>query len=538
MKFSELYNQKWNNTPLKKRFLKQDKKVQNKDGEYLLNVSSMEGKNQLKEKADQFLNPERIRKELERFVPPRSLSNYEYLVLKYGILKFLCKSPGYSEEEDELIRYVREKWEREIIEEYKEETKEFADDELFKLARAASDYEDEILKGELNLIHRYLKEYNSEKDHENEKLWWGDFFIRLCAIKKFPKLSEAKIHGNRKVQKAVRALEDQAILYEIKGEHGEKIIGIPEEFVPEIKKWLHFELSKNKFKKLLREIDEFKRGTLNTVMKTCDLGSASGNEARIKEIAGSKVLPSEALEIGLDREDLKNIVDRYQVNISKRKSSQEIAEAIVQSFLDWGREDEELEWENPQYLEYFEELSSLEPITHPFTDRLKGDLKKRDLKNIYDKEFEIATYEILKNVLSVQEVELLGHTDSRVPDGRIEWGDDVILWDNKASGEKYHMGAGDERAMKEYVEQEDHNVELFMFISSGFSQSTHGKVDTKFNSKKDFETSICLVKAEDFKELAQYWRDYILVENPDSKFPLSAFLQEGLLDLEKAKSRL
>ena len=225
MELRELPDKDWNTQELD-RFLKDSTKAST-DG-FDPRTFRHEGFEDRTRYVEQFVpslaNPDRLDEELSDFKPPRlkrmNDSPYQALVIRYGVLRTLVKQPDYNLEKDELLSEVQS-WQRMLVEEFNDDSFE-DDDDLLHLARAAVDYGAEIDDSELHLIHSYFELHNGSQDRLHNYYTWLDFFKRLSAIGRFPKVkrSDSPEHARDTIKQGVWSLQEQAIVYEVKGSDG------------------------------------------------------------------------------------------------------------------------------------------------------------------------------------------------------------------------------------------------------------------------------------------------------------------------------
>jgi len=329
MELRELPDKTWKSHE-KKRFLKDDTKTKTDEfnpGDF--QHDGFEDRERYVEKyVPALASEERLDAELNNFTPPRlhsiNDSAYQTLVIRYGILRELIQEREYKTEKKELLESVQE-WQRNLLERFDED--DFSDDDdLLHLACAGVDYRSELNDSELNMVHSYFELHNKSQDRKKDYYTWLDFFKRLSAIGRFPKISRSSDkpeHALDTIKQGLWSLQEQAIVYEVKDSDGEDIVGVPEDYVDYIRDWLYYEMSEDNFLSMLEEIDYFDNmNNLIDMRETFDLNTtAKTNQGRRENLARSGVFPSELLQ-EVPKEDLKAVVDEFSLGADKRKPSQ------------------------------------------------------------------------------------------------------------------------------------------------------------------------------------------------------------------------
>jgi len=182
MRLADLADRKWNHYE-RQRFLNDDTKLTSDgfDPEAFKHDGFDDRERYIEEYVPTLADESRLEAELNNFTPPRlsSINNspYQALALRYGVLQTLIRQRDYRMEKSELLDKVKS-WQQEIINEYGEG--DFPDDDsLLHLARAASEYRNDINDSELHLISEFMKVRNEGMRWKHEQSTWLDFFHRL-----------------------------------------------------------------------------------------------------------------------------------------------------------------------------------------------------------------------------------------------------------------------------------------------------------------------------------------------------------------------
>lgn len=484
--------------------------------------------------------PERLDAELNRFEPPRlknmNGSPYQALVIRYGILRTLIKQRDYQMELQPLLEEVQS-WQQNIIEEFDEESFE-ADDDLLHLAQASVDYKADIDDSELHLIYSYFELHNEAQDRLHNYYTWLDLFKRLSAIDRFPKVtrSDSPEHALDTIKQGVWSLQEQAILYEVKGNDNEDLIGIPKDYVDHIKDWLYYEMSFDNMVHMLESIDPLDhQGRLIEIAETFDVEKAVTNEERRKNIARAGIFPSELLADAVTIDELRDVIDEFGLDADKRFKEEMISSVI--DYFEYSRRwdsDEEPEASVDLY------LSSLEDIADGTVERIPPQLHQLvgedDPESRLDVLFEEATATIFEEAFNLESTNLLGQRASgTVADWEIEQDGQWLLWDNKRRSEPYKLASTTRAKIKDYIDTKNsqHDVEWFLLIAPAFADSAEKNA---LKLKKQTGVDIRLLTANDLRSLAEFWQDRF--SGDGQSLPLSIFYGAGEFELEPAKESL
>lgn len=541
MKLADLADKKWNHWE-KQRFLNDDTKIATDgfDPESFKHDGFEDRGTYIETYVPALAEESRLEAELHNFTPPRvseiNNSHYQALVLRYGVLRTLIRQHDYQLEKSELLDEVKS-WQQEVIENFDES--DFSDDDsLAHLAQAATEYHNDIDDSELNLIHEFMKISNGGKRWKHERYTWLHFFQRLSSIDRFPKVSrsEKPSHALDTIEKGLWSLQEQAVVYEISHPEEGNIVGIPEEYVDFVKEWLQYEISDDNYLRMLEELDPFDHRSILMDAKdtfAIDRQNDGLNEKRRENIVKEGVYPSDLFREVLEKSDLKEIVDKYGLDAHKLKSD-EMIEATIdyfeqsQTVVDDGEPAAEL------YLKCFNDIADGEidrvpPQLHQIVDE-ETDSEKLDIL------FENGTGEIFKEIFNLDGTKLLGQTSSgTVADGEIEQGGKWLLWDNKRRKGEFKLDANTRAKIKSYIDtkNQQHNVGWFLIIAPDFADSAE---ENALGLEMQTDVDIRLVPSEEFRRLANFWRDYLSSE--DRELPLSVFKGTGLFELDKVKAPL
>ncbi len=461
----------------KKRFLNTEKKhsSENFDPSDLPKPKRLD---EFEEEIDSLANPDRLKTELNHHELVNNRANdssYQFLVLKYGILNYLVRQPEYTALFDEVKEEIP-KWEEKLAEEFSKENfeKQEQEDEFYFLTKAIVSYptgDPEIRDAELNLLARFMEMKNQNMQYKSNYYTWMDFFRRAGSetLKCFPKINDPEPHAESTVKDTIYGLEEQGLIFDVNNADGDRVIGIPEEFVPTIKEWLNFELVEEDYRELLDSIDQFNQPTLVDIKDEFDLPAARRNDKRKKYTIDGGVIPSDAMKIAYEEgyRNLQSIVkDDPAIKIDATSSKEELIDAIIKRYEGSHRDEEKSEWE--LYLDNLEEISNLniEEISTALLQDVDTDKnEKQQLQTM----FEDATNAIFRDVLGWDVVKR-GQGTGKQPDGQVNFDEGIFLWDTKAAEEEFDINTNTVRQVKDYVRdyEDDHNVEAFIIITSDY----------------------------------------------------------------------
>jgi len=482
---------------------------------------------------------ERIRTELRSFTPPRldeiNDSPYQALVLRYGTLLTLMKQPEYQMEKGELLDAVQT-WQQDILDRYGDV--DFGNDNLLYLAKAAVQYQMDIDDSELNMVRSYCEVRNQDSEWKHEELTWVDFFHRLAAIDRFPKVSRSDkpSHALDTIEKGLWSLQEQALVYEIVDDDKGDVVGVPEDYAPYIRDWLAYEMSDDNYLTMLETLDVFDdQSVLIEASETFDIDKKNygKNQKRRENIIEVGVYPSDLLRELLTKQQLKEIVDQYGLDAHKRKTEEMIQETIAY-FEESQKDIDEGEPTVDIYMSAFEDIADGQVQQVP--PQLQKIVDEDDPAAKLDVLFEEATAEIFETVFNLDTTSRLGQqSDGIVPDGEIAQEGNWLLWDNKRRKEAFHLDGNTQHKIVNYIErkQQQHSVEWFLLIAPEFGPNAESNA---IQLEIQVGVDIRLITASDFKELAETWRDSFADE--DTALPLSIFYGSGEFDLDTATAAL
>lgn len=541
MELRELIDKDWNSYE-QKRFLKDETKTATDDfdPESFKHDGFDDREAYLRTYVPALADPERVRAELNDFTPPRigsiNDSPYQALVIRYGILRQLIQQSDYSMEKEELLDSVQD-WQRSLIEGYDEGM--FAEsDELLHLAQAAVDYKSRIDDSELHMIYSFFELHNRAYDSKHEYYTWLDFFHRLSAIDRFPKVSrsDSPEHARDTIEKGLWSLQEQALVYEINDEDHHELVGIPDDYVDTVRDWLYYEMSDQNFLQMLETLDPFDRqSVLVEARERFDIeGKNYGrNQNRRENIVKAGIYPSELLRTVVDKGDLKTVVDQYGLDAHKQKTD-EMVSAIIDYFE---RSQKAVDDDEPAvdlYLDTYEKIAdgSVTEIPPQLQDLVDADNPEEKLDIL----FEEATAEIFREAFGLDGTNQLGQKAiGMVADGEVEQDGRWLLWDNKRRRRQFRLGSDARSKIKSYIDTKDkqHEVEWFLIIAPDF---TEGAATNAAQLEMQIGKDIRLVRAADLKELAELWQENYAAEGRE--LPLSVFYGSGVFDVDTAASLL
>lgn len=541
MKLEDLIDKSWNHHE-RKRFLNDDTKISTDtfDAEAFKHDGFEETEKYLEEYVPGLADENRLEAELTNFTPPRlsSINNspYQAFVIRYGVLRTLIRQPDYQMEKSELLTSVKE-WQQDIIDEFEDE--DFPDDDsLLHLARASTEYKNDIDDAELHLIKEFMQVSNQSATWKHEQSTWLDMFHRLASIDRFPKVSrsEKPSHAIDTIEKGLWSLQEQAIVYEIVDDDAGSVAGIPEEYTDFIRDWLHYEMSEENYRSMLEELEPFNyRPTLIEARETfgIDTRTEGLNEKRRESLVEAGVFPSDLFREVVSKEQLKDIVDTYSLDAHKRRTW-EMIEATIDYFEQSQRGVEDEEAIAEIYLKSYDDIAdgTIDRVP-PQLHRLIDDGSRTEKLEVL---FEKGTAEIFEEIFNLDGTTLLGQTSSgTVPDGEIEQDGSWLLWDNKRRQGEFKLDSSTRAKIKSYIDtkNQQHDVEWFLIIAPGFADSAD---DNALTLEKQIGVDIRLVPANEFRRLAIYWRDNFA--SVSRELPLSVFTGTGLFELDEVKSAL
>ncbi|MFC6613691.1 hypothetical protein ACFQAS_01740 [Halopenitus salinus] len=541
MRLEDLVDQNWHRFE-RDRFIKADTKLQvgDFDPEEFKHDGFDNREAYLETHVPALVSETRVREELNNFTPPRvgeiNDSAYQALTIRYGILRQLIQQSDYSMEKDELLDEVQA-WQRDLISSYDDES--FAEsDDLLHLSKAAVDYKDQIDDSELHMVYSYFELHNRSCEHKRDYFTWLDFFQRLSAIGRFPKVSRSENpeHALKTIEKGLWSLQEQALVYEVSPDDGGELVGIPDDYIDYVQDWLYYEMSESNFQRMLDTLDVFDRQqVLIDAREVFDVtGKNYGKNANRREnIVKSGVYPSELLKEVVPKDDLKAIVDEYGLDAHKRRTD-EMVSAIIEYFEQSQKTVDDDDPAVELYLDTYEKIAdgSVTEIPPQIQDLVDADNPREKMDIL----FEDATAEIFSEVFNLEGTNQLGqHSSGVVADGEIEQDEEWLLWDNKRRRQKFRLGSSTRSKIKNYIDtkSQQHDVEWFLIIAPDFTEKAESDA---LQLEMQVGTHIRLVRARDFQELATLWKEDYAQE--DRELPLSVFRGSDAFDVEHAEKLL
>lgn len=482
----------------------------------------------------------RLRTELNDFMPPRvdSINNsaYQALVIRYGILRQLIQQQDYNMPKDALLDAVQA-WQQHLIENF-DEVEFAAADDLLHLAKAAIDYKSDIDDSELHMIYSYFELHNRAHDSKHDFYTWLDFFKRLAAIDRFPKVSRSDRpeHARDTIEMGLWSLQEQAIVYEISNHGHSELVGLPEEYAEFVQDWLYYEMSETNYLQMLETLEPFdKQATLVNARNTFGIETRTHgrNQERRESLVKAGVFPSDLLRIALTKDELKQTVDRYGLDAHKQKTEEMIA-AIIDYFEQSQKSVGETNSLVQLYLESYEDIAdgSVTKIPPQLQELVGTDTPTEKLDILFEK----ATALIFEEVFNLEGTTLLGQQASGVvADGEVEQDGQWLLWDNKRRQDKFRLGSTARSKIKNYIDtkNDQHNVEWFVIIAPEFTQQA---VTNAEQLEMQVGEDIRLIRAAEFARLATMWQAHYA--EADRELPLSIFYGSNRFSIEAAEAAL
>ena len=534
MKLSELPDREWHKWE-EQRFLNDDTKTATDafDPEAFKHDGFSDREAYLDTYVPALREQSRLDAELNEFTPPRlkemNDSPYQALVIRYGILRTLIQQPDYSMAKEDLLEAVKS-WQQTLAEAFAD-TEFPATDDLLHLAKAAIDYRNDIDDSELHLVHSYFEFHNLSYKRKDKHYQWLNLFERLSSVGRFPKVSrtEKPSHALDTIGKGLWSLQEQALVYEVADSKSGHLVGIPDDYTDYIQDWLYYEMSDENYRGMLDALAVFdNQSKLIEARDAFDIETPTKglNAKRRESIIEAGVFPSDLLGTVLKKNELKAVVDTYDIDAHRGKTD-EMVRGIVAYFEQSQRMIEGNEPRVDLYLKYYEDISDGNIGQVP--PQLQAVVDGEDSSTKLDVLFEEATADICTDVFHLENTTLLGqHTNGIVADGEVEQDGAWLLWDNKRRTGEFKLGSSTQSKIKTYVDnkKQQHDVEWFLIIAPEFSETA------KANANKlemQLGVDIRLVRAADFKELACFWKETIADES--QALPLSVFYGSEELDL-------
>lgn len=541
MWLQELIDRKWNSYE-RKRFIKDDTKTKTDDfdPEAFKHDGFDDREAYLKTYVPALAAEDRLKQELNNFTPPRlseiNNSPYQALVIRYGILRQLIQQSDYNMEKSELIDTVQN-WQRDLIEAHDENSFPETDD-LLHIAQAAVDYKNQIDDSELHMVFSYFELHNSAHDSKHEYYTWFDFFQRLSALDRFPKVSrsDSPEHARDTIEKGIWSLQEQALIYEVDDPNYKELVGIPKDYIDEMQDWLYYEMSDENYRQMLETLEVFDQRSILIEARECFgvTGKNYGkNENRRENIVQAGVYPSELLREVVPKDALKDIVDKYGLDAHKLKT-EEMVSATIEYFEQSQKSVKEGQPKVDLYLEAYGDIADGAVTDVP--PQLQDLVDTDNLSEKLDVLFEDATGEIFREVLNLEGTNQLGQQATGVvADGEIKQNGQWLLWDNKRRRQEFRLGSDTRSKIKTYIDTkgEQHDVEWFLIIAPDFTDQA---ASNALQLEMQVGTDIRLVRAEDLKALAELWRENYAAN--ERELPLSVFTGSEIFDVETAASWL
>lgn len=542
MRLADLVDKNWNHWE-KQRFLNDDTKTSTDafDAESFKHDGFEDTEKYLEEYVPGLADESRLEAELNNFTPPRlsdiNNSPYQALVIRYGVLRTLIRQHDYQMEKSDLLDRVKS-WQQEVIEGF-EEGDFSEEDSLLHLAQAAIEYQKDIDDAELHLIREFMNVSNKSATWKHQHSTWLDIFERLSSIDRFPKVSrsEKPSHAIDTIERGLWSLQEQAIVYEIVHPEEGNIVGIPEDYVDFVRDWLHYEMEEDNYRQMLEELAPFQhRGTLLDARETFGIERSNQglNEKRRENIVEEGIFPSDLFREVVEKDQLKDIVDEYDLDAHKRKTD-EMIEAIIEFFEQSQTVVDDGEPPAQLYLKCYGDIAdgSIDRVPPQLHSLVEDESRAEKLEIL----FEQGTAEIFEDIFNLDGTKLLGQTSSgTVADGEIEQDGKWLLWDNKRRKGEFKLGASTRATIKSYIDtkNEQHSVEWFLVIAPEFAESADRSA---LDLEKETGVDIRLVPAREFRRLAIFWQDNLASGNRE--LPLhTVFTGSGLFELDEVKGLL
>jgi hypothetical protein len=255
---------------------------------------------------------------------------------------------------------------------------------------------------------------------------------------------------------------------------------------------------------------------LRDILAELEFNVSGRKEEIVNRIIKRNILPSTALKVFSSKElsDILRNLEGTKISGTKKEKIQNIIDYY--EMLSSPNSSDPTD-ERARLFDFYEELASRDYKTLRVNKVIEKDV------NI-DNHFEDATKYAFEKKIGLDLLEMSG---SRHADGRIQFNStDVILWDNKSTEEPYAFPESHFNQFLRYIRTEEMRVTLFLIIVQDYTKEAVAQAQ-KLKAFSEEDSDVALIKASDFKYVAEQWKSYSDQKHPE--FNLQVFNITGEL---------
>lgn len=436
-------------------------------------------------------------------------------VLMKMLLESLLAADDRRVTESELIEHTQRR-EREIVEQAKQgealKHKDSAKLDTYRTVLEVALEDDSISSDELNLLTRLRTHLGlRERDH----------FLLQAQIGKFPTANNTP-HSPSQISAGLTELQKRGVVFYCNRAEKEPFYVIPEEIVPGTQKALGIQLTQRPYELLL---DHLSRDQLKTILDSFDLPISGKKKEQAVRIIDSGISPEEVLS-RFGRGDLEGICKSLP-GVKSSGSKAEKIHNIISHFSNLrvvavGDDADPRE----RYYQYYEELARRDR-QNLLSNKIIG--KDKDM----DSAFEDATRYLFEQKLGLAHAPVAG---SEHADGVIEFGegDALFMWDTKSKESVYTFPNNHLNQFKRYIRDSPRRVSAFLVIAPEIDPSAVENA-LRLKAQSGTDTDVALVAAEDLKWLADEWTEQT---RDDRAFTLQVLNYTGVVDRQVLQQRM
>ena len=392
---------------------------------------------------------------------------------------------------------------------YKNMSRDFA---LFKfILDKAWEHENHISPDEKNLIEQVRLYLNITSLEQN---------MLEAKSSRYPTTGNI-LHTRSDIDEVRRILQQCGLLFYIKNSDNVACDIIPDEIAKQLKQYYGIEIKEYGYNQLIDYVIKVKNKQyiIDIVNKHNDMPDLFKVDVPknptiqiLKTIVLNAIKPSNLIggyspRDGFDSIELSKWCGTLGLAVSGKKP--ELIDRILTYYDSLRKIEISNEDERSKYYAVYHELANRE-----YDFLRKNEIISKDLE--CEHYFEKATNYLFEVLLKNKPLLLTG---SEHPDGKLSYLDKYVLWDNKsketAVNLKDHIAQFDK-----YIRTSDKAVAIFLVIGPSFTENS---VKECVSYALTSDTQICLITADELKEVAETWNK----THPDESFNLGYFKQNG-----------
>jgi len=339
-----------------------------------------------------------------------------------------------------------------------------------------------------------------------------------ASIGKFP-LNENRLHTRDEIESVRRKLQAVGLLFSIRDQEKNDYDIVPDELVKVLRGIFAIEMKQHGYMELINSKYIKSKSYLRSMLEKAGLEVSSNLKLdELKDLCITHLNPSIMLggyspRDGLDSTTLSKWCSDLHLPVSGQKS--DLIDRIIMFYDNIRKEINTIEDERELWFEFYEQIAARNLDTLREQNILVKDIE-------CEKYFERATDYIFEELLMHKPLVLKGTEHA---DGMLTYQDKLVMWDNKSKESSVNL-ADHIKQFDRYITNENKSTPIFLVIGPSF---TDGSTNVAMQYMLQNDTVICLITAEEFKNIALRWSKKS--EKGNDPFPLGYFKQPGRFNI-------